>query len=75
MAAAYLKFLFTPEAQDIIARHHFRPRDQAALEKYKAQFPAITTFSVETLIGPWSKVLKDHFGNEGVYDQIAVGSK
>jgi sulfate transport system substrate-binding protein len=75
VAAAYLNFLYTPQAQEIIAKHHFRPRDAAILEKNKAQFPAIETFSVETLLGPWSKVLQDHFASDGTYDQIALEKK
>ena len=71
VATAYLNFLFTPEAQEIIAKHNFRPRDEAVLAKHKAQFPPVNTFSVETLLGPWSKVLKDHFAADGIYDQIA----
>jgi sulfate transport system substrate-binding protein len=75
VAEAYLRFLYTPEAQDIIAKHHFRPRDAAVLQRYAAQFPPVETFAVETLIGPWSKVLKDHFASDGVYDQIALEKK
>lgn len=75
VATAYLNFLFSPEAQEIIAKHHFRPRDAAVLEKHKAQFPVVQTFSVETLLGPWDKVLKDHFASEGIYDQIALEKK
>lgn len=75
VAEGYLKFLWTPEAQEILAKHHFRPRDAAVLERHKSQFPTIETFQVETLIGPWSKVLKDHFASDGVYDQIALEKK
>ncbi len=72
VAEAYLNFLYTPEAQEIIAKHHFRPRDAAVLQRYAAQFPAVETFAVETLIGPWAKVLKDHFASDGIYDRIAL---
>jgi ABC-type sulfate transport system substrate-binding protein len=36
---------------------------------------SVATFSVETLLGPWSKVLKDHFASDGIYDQIAAEKK
>lgn len=75
VAEAYLNFLYTPDAQEIIAKHNFRPRDAAVLEKHKAKFPNVATFSVETLLGPWSKVLKDHFASDGIYDQIATEKK
>ena len=40
-AEAYLKLLYTDEAQDIIARHHYRPSDPKAFERNKGQFPGL----------------------------------
>ncbi|MBK8120342.1 MAG: sulfate ABC transporter substrate-binding protein [Sulfuritalea sp.] len=71
-AQAYLEFLFTPEGQEIIARHYFRPRDPAVLKKYAARFPAIRTFSVDGLLGGWKAVQQAHFADGGIYDQIIV---
>ncbi|MEQ1612140.1 MAG: sulfate ABC transporter substrate-binding protein [Hyphomicrobiaceae bacterium] len=71
-AAAYLDFLFSPEGQAIIAKHHFRPRDAKVLEAQSGRFPAIKTFTVETLLGGWTKVQKEHFADGGIYDQIVV---
>ena len=55
-AEAYLDFLFSPEGQEIIAKHHFRPRDAAVLKDNAGRFPAIKTFTVETLLGGWAEV-------------------
>lgn len=71
-AEAYLNFLFAPEGQEIIARHHFRPRDPAVLKKYASRFPAVKTFTVEEKLGGWDAVQKTHFADGGVYDQIVV---
>ncbi len=71
-AEAYLNFLFAPEGQEIIARHHFRPRDPAVLKKYANRFPAVKTFTVEEKLGGWDAVQKTHFADGGVYDQIVV---
>lgn len=71
-AEAYLNFLFAPEGQEIIARHHFRPRDPAILKKYASRFPAVKTFTVEEKLGGWDAVQKTHFADGGVYDQIVV---
>jgi sulfate/thiosulfate transport system substrate-binding protein len=71
-AQAYLQFLYSPKAQAIITKHNLRPRDAATLEAAKDKFPAIKTFDVETLIGPWAEVSKTHFADGGVYDQIVV---
>lgn len=71
-AEAYLNFLFAPEGQEIIAKHHFRPRDPAVLKKYASRFPAVKTFTVEEKLGGWDAVQKTHFADGGVYDQIVV---
>jgi sulfate transport system substrate-binding protein len=71
-ATAYLEFLFSPAAQEIIAKHHFRPRDPAVLKKYASRFPAIKTFTVDGLLGGWKAVQQTHFADGGIYDQIIV---
>jgi sulfate transport system substrate-binding protein len=72
VSEAYLAFLFSPKAQAIIAKHNLRPRDEAVLKANQDKFPAIKTFDVEALIGPWSEVRKTHFDDGGIYDQIVV---
>lgn len=71
-ATAYLNFLYSPEGQEIIARHNFRPRDPAVLKKHASRFPAIKTFTVEEKFGSWDAVQKTHFSDGGIYDQIVV---
>jgi sulfate/thiosulfate transport system substrate-binding protein len=72
VAEAYLNFLFAPEGQEIIAKHHFRPVDPAVLKKYASRFPTVKTFTVEQKLGGWDAVQKVHFADGGVYDQIVV---
>ncbi|MBT9497767.1 MAG: sulfate ABC transporter substrate-binding protein [Zoogloea sp.] len=72
VAEAYLNFLFAPQGQEIIAKHHFRPRDPAVLKKYASRFPTVKTFTVEQKLGGWDAVQKVHFADGGVYDQIVV---
>ena len=72
VAEAYLRFLFAPAGQEIIANHFFRPRDAAVLAKHAERFPSIETFSVEGFLGGWEKVQKDHFADGAIYDQIVV---
>jgi sulfate transport system substrate-binding protein len=70
VAKAYLDFLYTPAAQEIIAKHNFRPRDPAVLKKHAAKYPAIRTFTVEQKLGGWAAVQKAHFADGALYDQI-----
>ncbi len=72
LATAYLEFLFSPAGQEIIARHHFRPRDAAMLRKHERQFPPVVVFGVEQALGGWDKVQKEHFADGGIYDQVAT---
>lgn len=72
VATAYLEYLWTPEGQEIIAKHYLRPRNAAVMKKYAKTFPTVNTFSVEKLLGPWDKVMKEQFGDGGIYDQIVV---
>ncbi len=74
-AQAYLEFLFSKAGQEIIVKHHYRPRDEAVFAANATRFPAIKTFTVEGLLGGWAKVQKEHFADGGVYDQIALAGK
>ena len=69
LAEAYLNYLYTPEGQELVAKHHYRPRLEAVAKKYEAAFPKIELFTID-LFGGWSKVQKTHFAEGGVFDQI-----
>jgi sulfate transport system substrate-binding protein len=70
VAEAYLRFLYTPEAQEIEAKNYYRPRNQDVLAKYRSQFPNIALSTVDEDFGGWDKAQATHFGNGGVFDQI-----
>lgn len=69
-AEAYLEFLYSPEAQAIAAKHHYRPSDTTITEDVKKQFPVIQMFSVDDLFGGWQQAQKRHFMDGGVFDEI-----
>ena len=75
LAKAYLDFLWTPEAQEIIAKNNFRPRDAAVFKRHAQRFAPIKLFTVEQQLGGWTKVAKTHFVDGGQYDQIMAGIK
>ena len=72
VAEAYLQFLYSQEAQELIAKHHYRPRDEAILAKYADKFIAVEMFTIDDVfgIGGWQKAQDKHFENGGVFDQI-----
>ncbi len=69
VAEAYLKGLYTDQAQDLIGKSFYRPRNPAALARYARQFPRIPMVTIADL-GGWPRVQKTHFANGGVFDQI-----
>jgi len=70
LAQAYLEFLFSPEGQEIAAKHYFRPRDQGIAAKHGADFPGVKTFTIDEAFGGWAKAQATHFADGGTFDQI-----
>ena len=75
VATAYLQFLYTPEGQEIAARHYYRPRNANVVAKYGAQFPKLTLFTIDQAFGGWAKAHKAHFDDGGMFDQIYGAGK
>jgi sulfate/thiosulfate-binding protein len=70
VAEEYLKYLYTPEGQEIAAKHFYRPVDAKVAAKYAKQFPKIALFTIGEVFGGWQKAQKAHFADGGVFDQI-----
>jgi ABC-type sulfate transport system substrate-binding protein len=68
-AEAYLKFLYTPEGQEIAARHYYRPSDKTIALKHKARFPDLKLVTIQEF-GGWAVAQKQHFADGGTFDQI-----
>ena len=71
VADAYLKYLYTPAGQEIIANNYYRPRDPAVAAKYAARFPRINLVTIADL-GGWAKVHREHFAEGAIFDQISL---
>ncbi|SFS14523.1 sulfate transport system substrate-binding protein [Dyella sp. OK004] len=71
LAEAYLKYLYSPEGQELVARHFYRPRLPAVTAKYAAQFAPVKTFTLAEAFGDWRKAQATYFADGGVYDQIS----
>ena len=72
VAEAYLNFLYTPEAQKLIAHNYYRPSDpKAADPKDLARFVDVKLISIDDpLFGGWAKAQPKHFADGGIFDQI-----
>ena len=75
-AEAFLNFLYSKDAQEIEARHFYRPRDPAILAAHKADFPQLSLATIDGDFGGWTKAQATHFADGGIFDQIyQPGSK
>lgn len=73
VAQAYLEFLYTPEAQEIAAKEHFRPRRKEVAERHAASFPQLAFFTIDAQFGGWQKAHADHFADGGEFDRMVEG--
>ena len=70
VAEAYLNYLYTDEAQDIIAKNYYRPATDKAAKKYASQFAKVNLFTIDQVAGGWTAAQKAHFADGGIFDQI-----
>jgi sulfate transport system substrate-binding protein len=75
VAEAYLKFLYTPEGQEIAARHYYRPRLKAVADEHAGRFATLELFTIDGLFGGWQKAQKIHFANGGEFDKMAAAAR
>jgi sulfate transport system substrate-binding protein len=68
-AEEYLKHLYSPEAQELAAKHFYRPTDAAVAAKVKDRFPAMKLVTIADL-GGWRSAQQTHFADGAIFDQI-----
>jgi sulfate/thiosulfate-binding protein len=69
VARAYLEYLYSKPAQEIVAKHYYRPRDAAVAARYSAVFPKMNLVTIADF-GGWTKAQATHFADGGVFDKI-----
>jgi sulfate/thiosulfate transport system substrate-binding protein len=70
IAEAYLQYLYTEEAQRIIAKHHFRPTHEAVIQQTRESFPEIKLFNVREVQTDWDALNQRFFAENGEFDQL-----
>ncbi len=71
VAQAYLNFLYTPQAQEIIAGHGYRPRLPEVQAKHRTAFAETALFTIDHVFGGWRRCPEAGFFAEGgIFDQI-----
>jgi sulfate/thiosulfate transport system substrate-binding protein len=69
LARAYLGYLYSKEAQEIIAAHFYRPRDAEVAARYAQRFPQLRLASIADF-GGWANAQATHFKDGGMFDQV-----
>jgi sulfate transport system substrate-binding protein len=70
VAEAYLRFLYSPQGQELAARHHFRVRDPQVAARWRAEHPALPMVTIDQAFGGWDKANAAHFAEGGSFDRI-----
>ena len=70
-AEAYLRFLYSPRGQQIVAKHFYRPAEPAGVAPaVLARFPEVPMVTIDTAFGGWAKAQTAHFADGGFFDRI-----
>ncbi|MDX5377690.1 MAG: thiosulfate ABC transporter substrate-binding protein CysP [Halomonas sp.] len=70
LAQAYLEYLYSEEAQRMLAGFNYRVHHEAVVEEFAENFPATELLTVEEIGGSWDEVMDTHFGSGGLLDQL-----
>jgi sulfate transport system substrate-binding protein len=70
LAQAYVEYLYSPQGQEIAAKHYYRPSDPDVGAKYSSRFPAVALFTLAEVAGDWRKANQVHFADGGVFDRV-----
>ncbi|KQV62501.1 MULTISPECIES: sulfate ABC transporter substrate-binding protein [unclassified Caulobacter] len=70
IAEGYLNFLYSPLAQELIAKNYYRPRNAAVAAKYASKFKQIPLVTIDDTFGGWKKAQATHFADGGLFDKI-----
>lgn len=70
LAKGYLEYLYTPEAQEVIAQNFYRPRDAKVAARHAAKLAPVTTKEVEKDLGGWTQVNAQFFANNALVDTL-----
>lgn len=70
VAENYLKFLYSSEGQETIAKNYYRPTDKKVASKYKSIFKNLKLFTIRDVAGSWKNAQEKHFSDGAIFDQI-----
>jgi len=69
-AEAYLKYVYSDEAQEILIKHHYRPYNEEILQAHKRAFKPIKLFGIEKIAKSWDDANAKFFAEGAIFDQV-----
>ncbi len=77
VSEAFVKYLFTPEAQREFAQAGFRPVDATIAKEpeFTQKFPTVKTLFTADQLGGWADIQKQFFADGALFDQIQSSIK
>jgi sulfate/thiosulfate-binding protein len=75
VAEAYLSYLYSPEGQEIVVKHYYRPRDAKVAAKHSKLFAKVNLVTVDEVFGGWDKAQKEHFADGASFDRIYLSGR
>jgi sulfate transport system substrate-binding protein len=75
VAEAFVKFLFTPQAQREFTKVGFRPVDPTVSKEVQNKFPKIVKLYTVDSLGGWNGVQKKFFEDGAIFDKIQSGRR
>jgi sulfate/thiosulfate transport system substrate-binding protein len=70
VAKAFLEFLYTPEAQEAIAKNFYRPNAADTPKKLLDSFQPIKMFDITAVAKNWDDACQRFFDDGGLFDKI-----
>jgi len=70
LAKGYLDYLYTKDAQRLLASFNYRVNDEKVAEEFSDRFPKTDLLRVEDVFGSWPEAMKTHFASGGELDQL-----
>jgi len=71
-AKAFLNYLFTDAAQEVIAQHGYRSINPQILARHRAELPDLALFPITAIAKDWDDAAEKFFADNGIIDTIAV---
>lgn len=72
LANSYLEWLYSTDAQRILAQHYYRVTDESVAVEFADSLPAVTLVTAEEAFGGWEAIQRDHFAEGARLDRVFV---